>query len=199
MNDSLSASADSVRADEKNQSNDCRWAPDHAQEELKKLDRIFGPAPVLEGEDTGAYNELLMRITVRLKPSDIIEDIWVREITVHSWEILRWHRAKNNFLSYQEPISLENPLAPVDTADRKYAQILVFNLSNIERIDQLILAAETRRDLILREIDRRRATIAQARRDTIRKIEDAEFKIVEPEHRTQRLVGTHDKHSQSKS
>ena len=41
---------------------------------------IFGPPPLIEGEDAAAYDELLIRISAAVKPADILEDIWVREI-----------------------------------------------------------------------------------------------------------------------
>jgi hypothetical protein len=41
---------------------------------------LFGPAPLFEGEDTAAYDELLVRISETVKPADIVEEIWVRDI-----------------------------------------------------------------------------------------------------------------------
>jgi len=39
---------------------------------------LFGPPPLLEGEDTAAYDELLVQISGAVKPADILEEIWVR-------------------------------------------------------------------------------------------------------------------------
>ena len=39
---------------------------------------FFAPPPLIEGEDTGAYDDLLARISGAIKPSDILEEIWVR-------------------------------------------------------------------------------------------------------------------------
>jgi hypothetical protein len=41
---------------------------------------LFGPAPLFEGEDTAAYDELLVQIFGTVKPADIVEEIWVRDI-----------------------------------------------------------------------------------------------------------------------
>jgi hypothetical protein len=49
----------------------------------------------------------------------------------------------------------------------------------IERIDRLATIAESRRNASLREIDRRRAVLAEALRRGVQEVEDAEFKLVE--------------------
>ena len=59
---------------------------------------IFGPAPVLRGEDTKAYDLLLEQVSTTVKPSDIIEDIWVRDIVDLTWEILRLRRYKQGLI-----------------------------------------------------------------------------------------------------
>jgi hypothetical protein len=51
-------------------------------------------------------------------------------------------------------------------------------LDNIERIDRLITFAETRRNGMLREIDRRRAALSEAVRQQVQEVE-GEFEVVE--------------------
>jgi hypothetical protein len=53
---------------------------------------LFGPPPLLEGEDPEAYNRLLHQVTAAVKPRDIFEKIWVADIVHLTWEILRWRR-----------------------------------------------------------------------------------------------------------
>jgi hypothetical protein len=55
---------------------------------------------------------------------------------------------------------------------------LVEELDNIERIDRLTTIAETRRNAMLREIDRRRAVLSEALRRQVQEVE-GEFKVVE--------------------
>ncbi|HEY4313693.1 MAG TPA: hypothetical protein VGN12_29845 [Pirellulales bacterium] len=55
------------------------------------------------------------------------------------------------------------------------AQTLVEIIDKIERIDQMIMASESRRHVTLRELDRRRSMLAQALREATKEIEDAEF------------------------
>jgi hypothetical protein len=55
---------------------------------------LFGPSPIMEGEDIGLYDELLTRISTAIKPNDILEDIWVREDVDLVWEIFRLRSIK---------------------------------------------------------------------------------------------------------
>jgi hypothetical protein len=55
------------------------------------------------------------------------------------------------------------------------AQTLAVKLDAFERIDRMIMQAEARRNVILREIDRHRDVLAQRLREASTMIEDAEF------------------------
>jgi hypothetical protein len=165
------------------------------------LDRIaFGPPPLLEGEDSKAYDELLAGVSGGVHPADLFEEIWVREIVDHTWEAWRWRRLKTVLLEETMPKALERLLwrpaeffycededegggigvnqvpakelakgwAAKDPAGVKQveellasagqtietvkARALEIALNSIERIDRLTMAAENRRDAILREI-----------------------------------------------
>ena len=41
---------------------------------------LFGPPPILEGEDPKAYDEILDRVFGAVGPTDFIEEIWVRDL-----------------------------------------------------------------------------------------------------------------------
>ena len=60
---------------------------------------LFGPPPLREGEDTAAYDELLARISGAVKPADIFEEIWVRDIVDLVWEVLRLRWLKANLMT----------------------------------------------------------------------------------------------------
>jgi len=49
----------------------------------------------------------------------------------------------------------------------------------IEQIDRLITIAETRRNISLREIDRRRAVLGEALRRNVQEVEEGEFEVIE--------------------
>jgi hypothetical protein len=53
------------------------------------------------------------------------------------------------------------------------------DLDEIERIDRLISVAETRRNISLREIDRRRTVLGEALRRNLQEVEEGEFEVIE--------------------
>jgi len=73
----------------------------------------FGPAPLIEGEDAGAYDELLVRISTAVRPADIFEEIWVRDIVDLVWEAFRLRRLKACLMTSGARKALAKDLAPV--------------------------------------------------------------------------------------
>ncbi len=57
-------------------------------------DSLFGPPPVLPGEDAVAYDELLGRAYAAIKPVDVIEEMLIADVVASEWEFLRWSRLK---------------------------------------------------------------------------------------------------------
>src|SRR5258708_20158162 len=72
----------------------------------------FGPAPLIEGEDAGAYDELLVRISTAVRPADIFEEIWVRDIADLVWEAFRLRRLKACLMTAGARSALAPRLAP---------------------------------------------------------------------------------------
>ena len=64
------------------------------------------------------------------------------------------------------------------TMDAVRAQTLARHIDHIEQIDRLTGAAERRREAMLRDLDRHRASFAQPLRRALGKAEDAEFTVV---------------------
>lgn len=210
-------------------SNEPNIAPARSSQLPSRLP-MFGPLPLLAGEDAAAYDDLLARVSGHLKPSDIFEEIWVREIVDLIWESQRWRRQLASFIKTALPQQLEKILKPLvskpasrrgpfltrvhaeeealkaapelvtDWAAGKPAaiqrvddllvsagltmedvttQAVAHELDKIERFHRLIASAEWRRNALLREIDRRRASFAQKLRSEVRNIEDAEYKAIE--------------------
>ena len=59
---------------------------------------LFGPPPLLEGEDAAAYDELLARFCAAVKPVDIIDEMFVADVVSLEWEVLRWRRLKSSLI-----------------------------------------------------------------------------------------------------
>jgi hypothetical protein len=92
--------------------NNISIVPTPASQALSRFP-IFGSPPLLAGEDAAAYGDLLARVSGNLKPSDIFEEIWVREIADLISESLRWRRHLAGFLATAIPKVLERILKPI--------------------------------------------------------------------------------------
>ena len=73
----------------------------------------FGPAPLFEGEDSAGYDELLARVSGAIKPADIIEEIWIRDIAALTWEALRLRRARAALLTATRYTGVKSVLWPM--------------------------------------------------------------------------------------
>jgi hypothetical protein len=73
------------------------------------------------------------------------------------------------------------------TIDNIRADGLMEKIEEIERIERLIILAESRRNLALRELGRHRAVLAEALRQKTEEVEDAEFEQIEPARKKDKL------------
>ena len=141
---------------------------------------LFGPPPLLEGEDTAAYDELLARISGAVKPADIFEEIWVRDIVDLVWEVLRLRWLKANLMTATAYRGLEQILNPLVgyLEEGKLAEAWAArDQSAIKRVDKLLASAGLTMDAVMAQtlsislddierIDRMIAT-AEMRRNAI--------------------------------
>jgi hypothetical protein len=173
-------------------------------------ERIFGPLPLLDGEDRGAYNALVTRVSEAVKPADILEEIWVCDYVALAWEINRLRRFKTSLLNASRHQGLKEILEPflgweaeglakrwaernpaaIKEVDKVLAsagvtmdgavmaQTLSLKISDIERMDRLIMNAEVRRNVVLLEIDRHRASLGQALRRASEEPAEAQLEVV---------------------
>ncbi len=85
--------------------------PQHAAEPARL--GCFGPAPLFEGEDSAGYDELLARVSGAIKPADIIEEIWIRDIVALTWEALRLRRVRAALLTAKRHVGVKQLLRPL--------------------------------------------------------------------------------------
>ena len=72
---------------------------------------LFGPPPILEGEDAAAYDELYGRVCATIKPVDVIDEMLVADVLALEWEVLRWRRLKFNLIRARRLKALEDFLS----------------------------------------------------------------------------------------
>jgi hypothetical protein len=84
-----------------------------------RLSAPFGPPPLIDGENSAEYEELLARVSATVKPSDILEDIWVRDVVDLVWEGWRLRRLKAALMASNAHEGLSAALDPlVDWAEK---------------------------------------------------------------------------------
>lgn len=171
---------------------------------------LLAPPPLIEGENAASYDDLLARISGTLKPADILEEIWVRDVVDLVWDAFRLRRLKAHLLkaaahegmadiigplldwnltgqtSRRWAIGDEEAVKTVETTlaaaglsmDAVMACTLARKIYEIERIDRMTMAAEARRNAVLREIERHRASFARTLRRTVEDVEEADVKMI---------------------
>jgi hypothetical protein len=60
---------------------------------------IFGPPPLIAGEDSSRYDEFVTRLFAAVRPKDVIEEMIVRDVAYHDWEMLRLRRIKSGLFA----------------------------------------------------------------------------------------------------
>jgi hypothetical protein len=73
---------------------------------------LFGPRPLIAGEDAAAYDDLFARVTKAVAPADILEELWVRDVVDLFWDALRLRRLKAKLIVAATRGALEEVLAP---------------------------------------------------------------------------------------
>jgi hypothetical protein len=75
---------------------------------------FFGPPPLIAGEDPAAYDDLLERFTAAIKPTDVLEEIWMRDSVDLTWETQRLRHLKAALLKWIMLEKLSFILEPVE-------------------------------------------------------------------------------------
>ena len=83
----------------------------------------FGPPPLIEGETTAEYDELLARVSATVNPADILEDIWVRDVVDLTWETWRYRRLKPALMEITAHKALSAVLEPRMGWDERQALV----------------------------------------------------------------------------
>jgi hypothetical protein len=165
---------------------------------------LLGAPPLISSEDTAGYHELLARICAALRPSDSLEEVWIRDLVDLVWDTFRLRRIKAKILSYRasheiRAMLIRNPdsaemaakwavgdqtvakdveqaLRSVGSSgEHAISMAMCFFMQQVERIDRMLVSAEARRSAALRELDYHRGPFAQKLRRAIAQAEASEM------------------------
>jgi len=162
------------------------------------LAALFGAPPLIAGENRAAYDELTGRVAAAVKPADVLEEIWVRDVADLAWEALRLRRLKASLMTASEHEGLARVLTPLlDSAEAGVLaeQWAAREESAVARVETLLAGAGITTDAVaaqtlaarLGDIERidRMSMLAEGRRaaalrSALGDAEDAEFIDVPP-------------------
>jgi hypothetical protein len=91
-----------------------RTIPAKRTTQRSKKPLFFGPPPLIAGEDPAAYDDLLERFTAAIKPTDVLEEIWMRDSVDLTWETQRLRHLKAALLKWIMLEKLSFILEPVE-------------------------------------------------------------------------------------
>jgi len=115
---------------------------------------FFGPAPLLVDEDPAAYDELLARVSGAVKPSDILEEIWVRDVVDLVWEALRLRRLKAELIAgnaHKGLAQILQPLSDWGRADELSKAWARRDPKAINKVDAMLASADLTMDAVMAE------------------------------------------------
>jgi hypothetical protein len=116
-----------------------------------EISALPAPASLIEGEDAGAYDELLTRISGTVRPADF-EHIWVRDIVELVWEGFRLRRLKVNLITATAHMGLKEVLTPLvgrSEADDLAKAWAANKLSAVRRVDNILASAGLTMDAVM--------------------------------------------------
>jgi hypothetical protein len=137
---------------------------------------LFGPPPLINGEDSNSYKKLEALICGVVKPADILEHIWVRDVIATSWEVLRLRQLQANLMQAHAYRGMGETLLPLVGVlkAQTLAEAWARKPSAVEEINEALASAGLSMETVmanilsfkLDEFERigRMVTVAEARR-----------------------------------
>jgi hypothetical protein len=145
---------------------------------------VLGSLPLLQGEDRADYELWCTTVIGELKPADLMEKIWTNDIVYLEWEIMRFRRAKANYIRWlASPDAL--PGFDVKLGDSgqhiDVAKSIAGHIGTLEPLERMIAVMEQRRNAAYHQVEQRRANLGNRLRQAVKQVEDAEFRELDDE------------------
>ena len=121
---------------------------------FKDLQRLFGPLPILSGEDPQAYEEIGQCVWDALAPNDFIDIIWVNDVVYLLWEGLRQRRLKVKFIDASKAEGVKkliNRLTGEYRADKFWSDWALGEKEPVELVSSILAKAGLNNETIAAE------------------------------------------------
>src|SRR5262249_7769164 len=126
--------------------------PEKSRPDRAEHQALFGPPPLFDEEDTKVYDQLLTQVSTTVMPTDILEDIWVRDVVDLTLAVFRLRRLTANLMKANAFKGLSETLAPL--VGRSQAETLAEGWAArksdvIEEVNKTLTSAGLTNDTIL--------------------------------------------------
>ena len=142
---------------------------------------VLGSLPLLQGEDRAEYERWRAAVIGELKPADLMEKIWTNDITYLEWEIIRFRRAKANYIRHLAAPDLLSALVQKLGDSGPHTDVatsIAANIGTLEPFERMIAVMEQRRNAAYYQVEQHRANLGDRLRQAL---EQAEFHEVDDE------------------
>jgi hypothetical protein len=149
----------------------------------------LGSLPLLQGEKRADYERLRAAVIAEMKPADLMEKIWTDDIIYLQWEIIRFRRAKGNYLRHLASPDLcsgFNLKLDEKGSHMDLAKGVAKNIHTLEQLERTIALMEQRRNAAYYQAEEHRANLGNRFRQAITQVEDAEFRELDDQPTGQR-------------
>jgi hypothetical protein len=112
----------------------------------------FGPPPVFDGEDAAAYEALLERVAGAVRPTDVLEEIWVRDVVDLAWDAMRLRRLRAGLMTVAAHEGVEavlRPLLGILPAGDVATNWALRDRSTVKQVNKLLAKAGLTRDAVV--------------------------------------------------
>ncbi len=118
---------------------------------VRDIDSLLGASPLFKGEDQKAYRSLGDRVRDLVKPTDIIEQFWTRDVVDLMWETARLRRFKAKLMSASAHKGLLEILRPIvgNDAYNLVDEWAAGNQTTAKKVDKLLARAEIDTEAIM--------------------------------------------------
>jgi hypothetical protein len=145
---------------------------------------VLGSLPLLQGEDRAEYERWRAAVIGELKPADLMEKIWTNDIIYLEWEIIRFRRAKANYIRHLAAPDLLSALVQKLGDSGPHTDVatsIAANIGTLEPLERMIAVMEQRRNAAYHQVEQHRANLGDRLRQAVEQVEDAEFHEVDDE------------------
>jgi hypothetical protein len=154
---------------------------------------VLGSLPLLQGGKRADYERLRAAVIAEMKPADLMEMFWTDDIIYLEWEIIRFRRAKGNYLRHLASPDLVPRLGYGLKVDEKgphmnLAKGVAENIHSLELLERMIASMEQRRNAAYHQAEQRRVNLGNRLRQVVTQVEDAEFRELDEQPTEQKHV-----------